>query len=247
MMEFYKQVWWIGFLLLWPLKVLAAPLVADLSTYRIEIDSGFNGTRLFLFGARIENGDIIVVIRGPQKDYMVRKKHRIAGVWINRQSMKFSGVPDFYAVAASKPLESLRANSALNALGIGEEALLVPPRYGKDVGEYPQFAEAFRRQQRQQALYNASPAPIGFMAETLFKTEIAFPDRIPKGDYTAEIYLFDDGELIGMQTTPLHVSKSGFDAFVADLAHRSPTLYGFIAVLIALGAGWAAGRLFERT
>src|SRR5580698_5947823 len=60
---------------------LAAPLVADLSNYRIDIDSGFNGTRIFLFGARNDNGDIAVVIRGPQKDYIVRKKKEIAGLW----------------------------------------------------------------------------------------------------------------------------------------------------------------------
>src|ERR1700743_721080 len=95
--------------LLAPLPALAAPVVADISNYRIDIDAGFNGTRMFLFGARNDNGDIVIGVRGPQKDYIVRKKEQIAGRWINRDRMKFFGVPDFYAIAASRPLtESLQ-------------------------------------------------------------------------------------------------------------------------------------------
>src|SRR5271170_5227924 len=86
-------------ILLIPLPAAAAPLVADLSNYRIDIDSGFNGTRIFLFGARSDNGDIVAVIRGPAKDYIVRKKEEVAGIWVNRQRMRFFGVPDFYAIA----------------------------------------------------------------------------------------------------------------------------------------------------
>ena len=70
----------------------AKPLVADLSQYRIEIDSGFTGTRLLLFGSRNEIGDIVVVVRGPEKNFSVRKKERILGMWINRQENKFRNI-----------------------------------------------------------------------------------------------------------------------------------------------------------
>ena len=82
-------------MLLMPAPALAMPLVGDLSNYRIDIDSSFNGTRIFLFGVRNDIGDIVVVVRGPRKDYIVRKKEEIAGVWVNGERMKFYGVPDF--------------------------------------------------------------------------------------------------------------------------------------------------------
>ncbi len=86
-----------------PLPALAVtPIVADISNYRIDIDSGFNGTRIFLFGARNDNGDVVVVVRGPRKDFMVRKKEQIMGIWMNRERMKFFNVPDFYAIIGSK-------------------------------------------------------------------------------------------------------------------------------------------------
>jgi outer membrane receptor protein involved in Fe transport len=63
-------------------------------------------------------------------------------------------------------------------------------------------------------LYVSNPESIKFMGETLFKTVIDFSDTIPSGTYTAEIYLLSDGEVVGMQSTPITVEKSGLDAFV---------------------------------
>ena len=73
-----------------------------------------------------------------------------------------------------------------------------------------------------------------------------FPDNIPPGDYTAEIYLISDGEMVGMQSTPMKVVKSGLDAFLYSAAHDHPALYGLSAILLALGIGWLAGRVFEK-
>src|SRR5687767_9721209 len=92
----------IGLTLLLSTSAFATPLVADLSNYRIDIDSRFNGTRIFLFGARNDNGDIVVVVRGPSKNYIVRRKEEVAGIWVNRDRMRLFDVPDFYTVASSR-------------------------------------------------------------------------------------------------------------------------------------------------
>lgn len=222
------------------------PLVADLSNYRINIDSGFSGTRLFLFGARNDNGDVVVVIRGPNRHYTIRKKEQIAGVWVNTQSMKFKYVPDFYVVASSKPLEQVQAASLFKQLRIGTDTLLRQPDSPEAMPAYLMFSQAFYRHQQERRLYLDKPVEVSFMGETLFKTQIDFPDTIPKGDYTAEIYLISEGELVGVQTTPIRVAKIGLDAFLFDYAHNNPLMYGISAVVIALCAGWGVGRLFEK-
>lgn len=238
---------WLALLVLTcPLPAFANPLVADLSNYRIDIDSRFSGTRLFLFGARNDNGDVVVVIRGPNRNYTIRKKEQIAGVWVNTQSMKFRNVPDFYVIASSKALEQIQNSGLFRQLKIGTDSLLVQPSKPEAMPNYLMFSQAFYRYQQQRKLYLEKPIEISFMGETLFKTQIDFPDTIPKGDYTAEIYLISDGELVGLQTTPIRVAKSGIDAFLFDYAHSNPLLYGISAVVIALCAGWGVGRLFER-
>lgn len=228
-----------------PRPVQANAIIADLSTYRIAIDAGFQGIRLFIFGARNESGDVVVVIRGPHKRFIVRKKERIAGLWVNRRQLTFPGVPDFYALATAKPLETTASHRLLRALGIGTPSLLAPPEDSHEKALFPEFSDAFLLYQRAHRLY-PEPVLLSFMGETLFKTVIPFPDTLPKGDYTAEIYLISDGELAGMQAMPIRVEKSGLDAAIYDMAHRQPLLYGLLAVLLALGAGWSAGKLFER-
>lgn len=233
-------------LLACPLPALATPLVGDVSNYRITIDSGFNGTRIFLFGARNDAGDIVVVVRGPERNYMVRKKEEIAGIWVNRARMKLFNVPDFYAIAASQPLAGLTQQSVLRRLRIGQRNLFSPPGNPALLANFTQFSDAFLHHQQKQLLYKESTDPISFMGETLFKTTVEFPDNIPPGNYTAEIYLITDGEVTGMQSIPINIVKSGMDAFLYDYAHGHPVLYGFSAVVLALGIGWFVGRAFEK-
>lgn len=221
-------------------------MVADLSNYTIHIDSSFNGTRMFVFGARNAGGDVVVLVRGPNKNYIVRKKESYGGIWVNSARMKFYGVPDFYAIASSKPLEEMAPSALYRQLGIGSAQLLsAPPRLvTKD--SFEGFQEAFLRAKTREKLFSNVMEPVNFMAETLFKTTIEFPDSIPQGNYTAEIYLISDGELVGSQAIPIRVMKAGLDAWIAQVAHEQPVWYGLAAVFMALGAGALAARVFEK-
>ena len=224
----------------------AAPLIADLSNYQVTMDSTFNGTRMFVFGTRAESGDVVVVVRGPTRDFMVRKKKEMGGIWINADRMKLRGVPDYYAIASSKPLSQLGYQPAFNQLAIGHDALFPSSFSGQKLDTYREFSRAFIQHQQQRRLYRPEVTDLTFMGETLFKTVIEFPDNIPPGTYSAEIYLLADHEIVGSHVLPIEVHKIGIDAFLYDYAHHQPFLYGISAVVLGLSAGWFAGRLFER-
>lgn len=232
--------------LLMPLPAAAAPLVADLSTYRINMDSSFTGSRVFLFGARNDTGDVVAVIRGPHKNFIVRKKENIGGLWINRGRMKLFNIPAFYAVASSRPLTEIGQGNVLRSLGIGERTLLPVPADPRVLSNFSEYAAAFLKHQHAQKLYTQDLDVVRFMGEMLFKTVIEFPDKIPTGNYTAEMYLISDGKVTGMQTMPITVVKTGLDAWLYTLAHHSPAWYGLMAVMLAVAAGWLASRIFEK-
>ncbi len=219
----------------------AKPLVADLSQYRIEIDSSFNGTRLLLFGSRNDIGDIVVVVRGPERNFIVRRKERVAGIWVNHRERYFENVPTYYALAASKPFSELRHTELFNSLRIGLKQAVME----NGVGD-PVFAKALIEREQASQLYSYEPQKISFMGESLFKLVVPFPDNIPGGDYSADVYLFNDGQLTGMQSIPIHVQKIGFDAWIYDFAHAHSVLYGIFAVLLALTIGWGASSLMRR-
>ena len=72
-----------------------------------------------------------------------------------------------------------------------------------------------------------------------------FPANVPTGQYTVSAYLFRDGDIITAQTTPLIVSKIGFGAAVFDFATRQPVVYGILAIIVAVTAGWLASAVFR--
>ncbi len=230
-----------------PQQSLARPVVADLAIRAIEIDHNFNGVDILLFGAREDIGDIIVVARGPEQNYSVRKKERVMGIWANTSEALFNRAYGYYAVASSKPLDALKNDALLSALGIGINHLpFYSPTRGKESAEsLGEFRQAFIRQKQAKGLYAGELERISFWGETLFRTVLKFPKNIMKGKYTVEVYLFNDGQLTAMQSTPIKVSKTGFEAYVYDIAHRRPLLYGMVAVVIALAAGWLASFIFH--
>lgn len=232
--------------LTFPLYASARPIIADLSVRQIEIDSGFTGTDILLFGARTDPGDIVVVVRGPETSYIVRKKDRVAGVWVNKKQMIFNGINGFYAIASNRPLDNIQNDYLLSSLQIGEGEISLPPNAPDAHSNVPEFKAALLKRKQGEKLYAPHISEISFMGDTLFRTVIRFPENIARGVYTAEIYLFSDGQLSGIQSTPIIVSKKGFDAYVYDFAYKYPAMYGIVAVLIALFAGWVAGTVFRR-
>ena len=56
----------------------AAELIADISQRLVAITTGFTGADVLLFGATEGKGDVIVIVRGPGSDVVVRQKERVA-------------------------------------------------------------------------------------------------------------------------------------------------------------------------
>lgn len=227
----------------------AQDLVADLSDHVIAINTGFTGTKVLLFGATEGEGDVAVVVRGPADRATVREKDRVAGIWLNHASMKFSGVPGFYAVASSKPLEQLAAPNVLERAGIGLKYLqLAVSDDDREAG--PEAIAAFRdaliRGQQRDGLYVTDTGQVSFLSGRLFRTRIDFPANVPTGQYQVEAYLFRGGQVVDAQTTPLIVGKVGLGAEIYEFAQSEPALYGLAAIIVAVAAGWLASVVFRR-
>lgn len=225
---------------------MARPMITDLSERKIDIDAQFTGKELLLYGARVEAGNIVVVIRGPETNYIVRKKENVAGMWINTTNVKFYKVPQFYRVVSSAPLKEIEARQIIAASGIGENTIKYRSKTSTSKLDIKPFEKAMLQRLMADNLLNFEVIPLPFLEGTLFRTRIDFPEKIPEGTYTAEIYSFNDGQLQGMQSIPISVNKVGAEAFLNSSAHNYPFLYGLFAVGLAIVMGLLAGRLFKK-
>lgn len=222
------------------------PLVADLTEYRIAITTGFVGTDVYVFGAKSGPGDVVVIIRGPTVPYAVRRKDRIAGIWLNARRIDFRGVPSFYAIASTRPLDELMSSASQLREEIGLDNLNLMPEENADPAEAAEFRAAVLRIKRFAGLFGRDAVKISVQSEPLFKTKVHFPANVPTGSYDVRVLLIRDGEIASAQTVPLQVSKSGVDALVYEVAYRQSAAYGLLAILGALLAGWIAHLVFRK-
>ena len=238
--------------------VVIAPARAErleigLSHERVGITSSFDGTRVTLFGT-IENPedlvlerggyDVVVTLTGPSSEVVVRRKSRVLGIWVNDASQRFAGVPLFYAVSTTRPLEEIADAANLSLLQIGTANLQFAPR-GTVAGDRDDFARSLKRLKRTRGLYSQTASTV-FLSPTLFRATLPVPANVPIGRHVAQAFLFRDGRYIGSATADMTVEKTGFEQVTYDFAHEQSLLYGLVAVLVAVVTGWLASVAFRR-
>lgn len=226
-------------------------LVTDISSHLVSVTSDFTGTELLLFGAiqiddedNLGPGDVLVVVRGPEKEVVVRRKERVAGIWVNTEAVEFKRVPSFYALASNRAVEEIASPDVLKRLRIGPTRLRF--QANEPAEKSLSFAEAIIRHKSENELYSDQETAVYFLGDKLFRTTITIPANVPVGDYIAEFYLFKDRELLSATSSPLFIKKSGLGRTIYDFAYSYPALYGIAAILLALIAGWIASAIFRK-
>jgi uncharacterized protein (TIGR02186 family) len=229
-------------------------LQAELSTREISIQSNFTGIEILIYGSidfsqtkAPDQGvyDVIIVIRAPSHPLVVRHKQRVAGIWVNGPGEVFPSVPGFYAALSTRPFRAVTSDEMLKQLGIGLGNLDFGKAPSDDV-EDAKYRSAVIRLKKKQKLFQEHDDGVAFVGRSLFRGTVALPVNVPIGRYTADVYLFRDGELISKSQSTLEVNKAGIERLIYRLAFTHPLLYGLLAVLIAVLAGLAGWFAFRR-
>lgn len=190
--------------------------------------------------------DIIVVVRGPDLPIKIRKKDRVAGIWINREQASLQAMPSFYALAATQAPADILLPDELAHYALGFSRIPLVWRTPPPPGEEEAYRAAVLRRFSAAGLYSERPQALAVIGDTLFRTEIYFPVNVPIGSYQADIYLVRNGLVVIHQTTPLKVDKIGVERAIHAFAMTRPALYGVLAVVMAVVAGLMAGWLSRR-
>ena len=240
------------------LSLLAAPatgeeIVAGLSQNRVSITADFDGSELIIYGAvkrdaPIPEGsplEVIVTVEGPSAPLIIRRKERVAGIWINRDKVLVDAAPSFYAVVTTGPLDSILSKTedlrhrisiprAIRAVGLASEA-----------PDSQDFIDSILRIRLAEDRYRLLQGRVEFVEETLFRADVVLPANLTEGDYLVRLYITRDGAVIDTQERIIGVRKEGLERFLYNLAQEQPLIYGLLALAIAAIAGWAASAAFR--
>lgn len=219
---------------------------------QIIIHSTFTGQTITLFG-NIEPGqgavpdtgpyDVIVIVQGPAGDRVVSEKKRRLGIVLNADRALYRGLPGYYAILPSRPLEQVLGPDALDDPRLSLAGLVASVR---EEGSDPAFDAELIRQMADAGIFIEAGRGATFLSSTTFATRILLPSSIPNGLYVAQVLVVARGSIVASSTSSFTVRTEGFERFLSRSAQTYPILYGMAAVAIAIATGWMGGVLFRR-
>lgn len=227
-----------------------------LSTDRVSITTDFSGADLTIFGA-LDNADplvsrqgrydVIVVLEGPPRPVVVRKKTRVLGMWINTQSETFLNVPVSYSLATSRALQDITYPENYRQMALGSENVTVTPydRNG-DAATITEFTAALRERKRASGLYSERIGGVQFLSQNLFRASLHLAPNVPVGTHRARAFLFKNGAFIKENSAQLVITKAGFEQSIYRYAQTNGLAYGIFAVLLAFLTGWLGRLIFRK-
>jgi uncharacterized protein (TIGR02186 family) len=233
----------------WPARAQGdEPLVAALSQTEVEISTGFTGAALTIFGSTGEpigpGGDeVLVVVRGPTRPVVVRRKMKVAGVvWVNGPSARFEHVPGFYALAGTRPAWQLLPEEERLSNGIGLDALPLDSTGARA----PAFRAALLERVRDSGLWSEDGGAVEIRGGRLFSMKLELPATVPTGLYGVEVLLVRSRRIVARDELAFQVDRVGAADRIATVAEAQPLVYGLACILLAGLAGWLGSVVFRR-
>ena len=230
----------------------AAEIAVALTDDRVEVDAGFSGAALTLFGAVTgaenpsQDVDIIAVINGPEGDFEVRALEQRGLIWTPGEAYRIENAPRFYATSATRPIADIAPLPDQANYEIGVDNIGAVDLFADAEAKHP-YNAAFLDTLEERGQYRDAVGAVSFLKGALFKIDAALPATTPVGDYLVTVFLYRDGVLISRDSASLRVNKVGVERRIYDLAHGRPILYGLLCVAVSLLAGWIAGAVFRKS
>lgn len=227
-------------------SVKAEPVIVDLSNNFVAITAGFTGTEVLLFGTTDGRGEVVVVVEGPKQNSGVRRKEKVAGIWVNSRQVDFKDVPAFYKILSTSDLDEWLPLPLREKYQIGVEYLDLQADGDVNDADAAEYRAALIRNKQRIGHYGKIEGRLKVTDGRLFRSTVSFPANVPIGNYQIRTHLVDKGKIISTRTMPLTINKTGFEAEVFRVAHEHSALYGIAAIFIAVMAGLGGNALFRK-
>src|SRR5690606_38853253 len=159
---------------------------------------------------------VVIIVRGPGQDRVVRGAERHLGIWLNTRQALFEDSAGFYWKLASGRLEDI----------VREDS----PSYGQLTAMPPFAAEAeepseraalgteLRRLMTEDGFYGVNERGVQFRSNRFYTSALTLPTTAPTGLYLARTYVLKDGIVVARTSQSFSVRVVGFERLLAVAA-----------------------------
>jgi uncharacterized protein (TIGR02186 family) len=227
-------------------------IVAGMSQNRVSITADFDGSEILIYGAVKRETpppdgslEVIVTVEGPATPVAVRRKGRVAGIWVNTASVMVDSAPSFFAVATTGPLNHILSDIDNLRYGITIERVIRAIGISAEADKSGEFILALLRVRTNEGRYRILEGKVELTEDTLFRTDVELPANLTEGEYKVRLFLLRDKRVVASQERVIGVRKEGLERFVFNLAQQQPLIYGLVSLVLAAVAGWGASAAFR--
>ncbi len=230
----------------------AATLTIVANHNHIMMDYNYNGSTVGVSGTSDPGVDLMLTVSSDDVHQILKEKDKVAGVlWMNTGDVTFKNIPNVYYLRSTKDPEDMLDAEKLVANGIGYRALLERAEIEStdgDINKKDDFAE-FVKYKEANRLYSALDGGFELSEQDgllNYRTLIDWPYQIPPGEYKITALAVRDGKVVERATTTVTVERARIVKRLADMAQNNGALYGVVAIVIAIMAGFGVGLVFGK-
>ena len=216
----------------------------------IRIGGNYNGAQVSVSGEAPADADVLIRVKGQTEDYKLKKKGRALGVlWMNLGSVDISNVPNLFLLFLPAPSGdtgqgNIAARQGLGLDGIRKKAKIVAEGEEND-GLFEEFVKLKQKSGLYGTIDNAIRYEPGKGGLKTFKASLELPSALPQGKFDIEVLAVKNGAVEASALYTIEAREVGMPAWIAKLAFHHGTLYGVLAVMVAILAGLLTGILFK--
>ncbi|MDA8165212.1 MAG: TIGR02186 family protein [Desulfobacteraceae bacterium] len=218
---------------------------------RVPIGISYHGAALVVQGSSDPGQDVIVRISSGPEDVKLKYKGKASGVfWMKMGDMVFKNVPNVYLLYTSKEIDRLLGPGEQVRQSIGYPALKERTTIESNVApDKEKWFGQFLKLKQHENLYQVKEGVItrnhGQRGDE-YRLQLSWPYQAPPGTYTVEALGIQDGKVVATARSSVQVEQVGMVKQLSELAFKKSAVYGMMAIVIALVAGFAVGAMFKK-
>lgn len=229
-----------------------AALTTEVTPQNVPVNLFYHGAKLTIKGESDTNDDLIIKISSLPVDTHMKFKGKAAGLfWMKMGDISFEHIPAVYLLATSRNTDNLLQKGERIKEGIGFESIKAKAKveFSTPDMDRDQWIEEFVKFKKAEKLYRIQDGTITRTNGTggnEYQLDIDWPYQAGPGTYNIEVLAVRDGKVVDRTETSLKVARSGIVAKLSNLAFNQAAVYGIIAIVVAMAAGFAVGALFKK-